>query len=123
MTIAEFENVVATAVDAVPAGLQPYLDTVQVVTEAVPTAGQRRRMRLRDAHGLYGLYEGWTVAQRLGGDPTGMGPSVVTIFRVPLRRDFPDQTELEREIRHTVWHELAHHFGISDEELESWGVY
>jgi predicted Zn-dependent protease with MMP-like domain len=123
MTIDAFEAVVEEAVRAVPDHLQPYLDTVQVVTDAVPNPGQRHRMRLRDSGGLYGLYEGWTVPQRLTPDFSGMGPSVVTVFRIALRRDFPDDFELVREIRHTVWHELAHHFGISDDELESWGVY
>jgi len=123
MTIDAFEAVVEEAVRAVPDHLQPYLETVQVVTDAVPNTGQRHRMRLRDSGGLYGLYEGWTVQQRLPPEFSGMGPSVVTIFRIPLRRDFPDHPELIREIRHTVWHELAHHFGISDSELEEWGVY
>ena len=123
MTIDAFEAVVEEAVRAVPAHLQPYLETVQVVTDSVPNPGQRRRMRLRDSGGLYGLYEGWTVPQRLHPDSSGLGPSVVTIFRIPLRRDFPDEAELIREIRHTVWHELAHHFGISDDALEAWGMY
>lgn len=125
MTIREFEDEAAAALEAVPEHLRGYLDTVQIVTAPLPDAGQRRRMRLRHRHraSLYGLYEGWTVPQRLTGDPSGLAPSVITLFRLPLRHDFPDEADLRREIRHTLWHELAHHFGISDRQLREWGVY
>lgn len=125
MTIREFEEEAARAVEAVPAALREYLDSVQIVTAPLPDAGQQRRMRLRPRHraSLYGLYEGWTVPQRLSGNDSGLGPSVITLFRIPLRRDFPREDDLRREIRHTLWHELAHHFGIGDAQLREWGVY
>ncbi len=122
-TIAGFDAVVAAAIADVPDHLAPYLATVQITTAPVPDAGQRRRTGLRGTGGLYGLYEGWTVAQRLVGDTTGMAPSVITVFRIPLRRDFPEPAELVRQIRRTVFHELAHHFGIDDDALRAWGAY
>jgi predicted Zn-dependent protease with MMP-like domain len=122
-SIADFDDAVAEALGEVPEHLRAYLDTVQVVTAPVPDAGQRRRMGVRGTGGLYGLYEGWPVPDRLVGDSTGMTPSVIAVFRIPLRRDYPDPAELRRQIRRTVFHELAHHFGIDDDALRAWGAY
>ena len=116
MTIQQFEEICAGAIDDVPEDLRGYLDTVQVVTEALPTLSQRRRIRLRGD-------KGYPVSDRLTKGDSGLTPSIVTIFRIPLRRDFPDEDELRRQIRRTVFHELAHHFGIDDDQLEAWGAY
>ena len=48
-------------------------------------------------------------------------PDKITIFRRPLTEAFPDPAELEREIRITVLHELAHYFGLDEDQLESLG--
>jgi predicted Zn-dependent protease with MMP-like domain len=48
-------------------------------------------------------------------------PAKITIYRLPLEESFPDARELEREIRITVLHELAHYFGIDEERLEELG--
>jgi predicted Zn-dependent protease with MMP-like domain len=48
-------------------------------------------------------------------------PAKITIYRLPLQESFPDPAELEREIRITVLHELAHYFGIDEERLEELG--
>ncbi len=48
-------------------------------------------------------------------------PAKVTIYRLPLEESFPDSRELEREIRITVLHELAHYFGIDEGRLEELG--
>jgi predicted Zn-dependent protease with MMP-like domain len=49
-------------------------------------------------------------------------PDKITIYQEPLERDFPDEAELVEEVRKTVLHEIAHHFGISDEELTEMGL-
>jgi predicted Zn-dependent protease with MMP-like domain len=59
---------------------------------------------------LYGLF-----------DEPELLPAKVTVYRVPLQADFPDPEELEREIRITVLHELAHYFGIDEDRLEELG--
>ena len=48
-------------------------------------------------------------------------PATITIYRIPLTEEFPDPEELEREIRITVLHEVAHYFGIDEERLEELG--
>lgn len=68
---------------------------------------------------LLGLYEGVPLPER--GDWAGALPDRIRIFRVPLEESFPNPAELEREIRITVLHELAHYFGIDEERLDDLG--
>lgn len=125
MDTAAFERMVAEALDLVPEPFRPYLDTVEVVVEPEASPRQRRSVGLRPRDTLYGLYEGLTVPQRLSsaGGVHGALPSIVTLFRRALAADFPDEDELRRQIRRTLFHELAHHFGIEDDRLEELGAY
>lgn len=125
MDRAEFEQMVKEALDAVPEPFCRYLDTVVVTTLPVPSLRQRRALRLRPRDVLYGLYEGVSVPERLaeGGGETASPPSLITVFRRPLAHDFPRPDRLREEVRRTVLHELAHHFGISDDWLEALGAY
>jgi predicted Zn-dependent protease with MMP-like domain len=120
-----FERMVADALDAVPERFRPYLDTVHVTTLPIPSLRQRRALRLRPRDVLYGLYEGVPILERLAdsGGETPTPPSLITVFRRPLAHDFRDPDELRDEVRRTVLHELAHHFGIDDDRLEELGAY
>ena len=68
---------------------------------------------------LFGLYEGVPLPER--GDWAGTLPDRISIYRLPLEESFPDPVELEREIRITVLHEVAHYFGLDEERLEQLG--
>jgi predicted Zn-dependent protease with MMP-like domain len=68
---------------------------------------------------LFGLYEGVPLPER--GDWAGSLPDRIRIFRRPLVESFPDPAELEEEIRITVLHELAHYFGLDEDQLENLG--
>jgi predicted Zn-dependent protease with MMP-like domain len=106
---ARFDELVREALDELPDWVAPYLNeiAVEVSDHADPGEGD-----------LYGLYEGVPV----GGDPTGSLPPLITIFRDPLVRDFGrDPARLAHEVRVTVMHEVAHHFGIDDERLDKLG--
>jgi predicted Zn-dependent protease with MMP-like domain len=70
---------------------------------------------------LLGLYEGVPLKDR-SSDYGMVLPDKITIFQEPLERSCRGEAELEREVRNTVLHELAHHFGTSDEELEEMGL-
>jgi predicted Zn-dependent protease with MMP-like domain len=104
-----FDDLVRDALDELPNWVLPYLDDVaiQVVDRADPSLGD-----------LYGLYEGVPV----GRDPVGYPPPSISIFRAPLERDFGrDPARLAHQVRITVMHEIAHHFGIDDERLGTLG--
>jgi predicted Zn-dependent protease with MMP-like domain len=95
-----FEDHVRNALDSLPPELARGLDNVAVVVEDE---------NLQDAD-LFGLFQE---------DP--YLPAKISIYRLPLEESFPDPAELEREIRITVLHELAHYFGIDEDRLEELG--
>jgi predicted Zn-dependent protease with MMP-like domain len=103
----EFEQAVEDALDSLPADLRESMSNVAIVVEEEPPAGRP----------LLGLYEGLPLTRR-GSAYAGVAPYKITIYRRPLERLWgADPTRLRREIRRVVLHEVAHHFGISDERL------
>jgi len=69
---------------------------------------------------LYGIYQGVPLSDRSSLDPPLL-PDKITIFAAPLLEDFPDPEDLHEEIRLTVLHEIAHYFGMDEEEIEDLG--
>ena len=70
---------------------------------------------------LFGLYEGVPLTERTSGYGLVL-PDKITIFQEPLEQEFYEDAELIAEVRRTVLHELAHHFGIDDDQLERLGL-
>jgi predicted Zn-dependent protease with MMP-like domain len=102
-----FEQSVEEALDSLPPELAGLMSNVAVVVEEEPPAGAP----------LLGLYQGVPLTRR-GGGYAGVPPDKITIFRRPLERLYgADRARLRHEIRRVVLHEVAHHFGISDERL------
>jgi predicted Zn-dependent protease with MMP-like domain len=102
-----FDEYVQDALDSVPAALQEQMSNVEVVVEEEPPPGQR----------LLGLYQGVPLTMR-GSFYSGVLPDKITIYRGPLVRLYGHQPEtLRRQVARTVLHEVAHHFGISDDRL------
>ncbi len=107
--------------ESLPVEFRRHLYNVVVVVEKRPTPGQLRAMGLDPrAYTLYGLYEGVPVSERLTFDLPSL-PDKITIFAEPLLRDFPDPAELREQIRITVLHEIAHFFGMDENEIRSLG--
>ena len=102
-----FESFVQDALDTLPPDLSRLLDNVAVVIEDEPPPGQP----------LLGLYHGVPLTRR-GTYYGGVLPDKITIYRRPLERYYGhDPAELHTQVRRVVLHEIAHHFGISDERL------
>ena len=95
------------AVNSLPDELRAAMSNVEIVVEDEPPPGQR----------LLGLYQGVPLPRRTS-NYSGMLPDKITIFGGPLTRlAGGDVDRLRREVAHVVLHEIAHHFGISDERL------
>ena len=106
----EFEEVVRASLDELPAWAIPLLTNVVVLVEDEDPAEPD----------LYGIYDGIPLTERYGGDP--VEPAHVTVFRTPLVTDFGhDPAVLRAEIRKTILHELAHHFGMDEDRLDELG--
>ena len=115
-----FERLVADALDALPDDLLEDADNVVVVVEDEPTPAQLADVAGDGASGtLFGLYEGVARTGR-GLDPPLL-PDRITLFRLPLAAACADEDELSEQIRVTLVHEFAHHFGIDDERLDELG--
>ena len=107
----EFEELVAQALDGVPAELADLMDNVVVLIQPEPPA---------DDPDLLGLYDGVPLTERDSGY-TFREPDRILIFRGPLTRMCESPEELVEEVRITVVHEIAHHFGIDDAALHDLG--
>ena len=108
--MASFERHVQAALDSLPPEFAAALENVAIVV----------RDEDPEDPDLFGLYEGTPLPERAS-DAAGRLPDQITIFRLPLEESFDDPEELEREIRITVLHELAHYFGIDEDRLAELG--
>lgn len=117
-----FETLVAEALDSLPPDIQEKLENVEVVVEWRPSMAQLRRLGLAPGHTLFGLYEGIPLTGRTSGYNMVL-PDKITIFRQPIEAHCGSDEQVRRIVRRTVLHELAHHFGISDDRLRELGAY
>ncbi len=117
----QFAELVAEALDSLPPAFARHLESVEVIVAPRPSREQRRALGLKPWQTIYGLYEGVPLTERQAGDVTP--PATITIFQAPLERDFRTASALREQVRRTVWHEIAHHFGISDERLRELDAY
>ena len=114
----DFYELVERALEGLPPELSALLDNVAIVVDDWP--GYSMPLVADDPDNtLYGLYEGVPLTQR-GAGYYGTLPDKITIFRGPLERDF-SQDKLEEQVRITVVHEVAHHFGFDEDRLEELG--
>jgi predicted Zn-dependent protease with MMP-like domain len=112
---------VAAVLDRLPRRFREQLRNVEFVVEERPSADLLRAEGLDpDFDTLYGIYQGVPLPDRSSLDPPLL-PDKITIFAEPLLEDFPDPDDLREEIRITVVHEIAHYFGMDEEEVEDLG--
>lgn len=116
-----FEELVIEAIDGLPDDILAMLDNVEIVVADAPTAHQLDEAGdFDDGEMLLGLYEGIPLTDRTGGYGLVL-PDKITLFQGALESVCPDDETLRNEVRVTVIHELAHHFGISDRRLSELG--
>jgi predicted Zn-dependent protease with MMP-like domain/DnaJ-domain-containing protein 1 len=117
-SLSHFEMLVDEALAGVPDEFQPYLDNVVVRVKDEPTDDELRRMKLRPCSLLLGLYEGVPLIHQ---GAYGVGPEMVTIFRHPIEEYCGgDEERIRHQVRATVLHELAHHFGMDHDAMPAW---
>ncbi len=117
----QIRKVVAQVLDRLPRQFRERLRNVEFVVEQRPSAELLRSEGLDPrVDTLYGLYQGVPLPDRSSLDPPLL-PDKISIFAEPLLRDFTDPEELREEIRLTVLHEIAHYFGMDEEEVEDLG--
>ncbi len=121
MDYREIRKEVGRVIDRLPRSFREQLLNVEFVVEERPSIELLRAEGLDPRHDtLYGIYQGIPLPDRSSLDPPLL-PDKITIFAEPLLEDFPDPEELREEIRLTVLHEIAHYFGMDEEEIEDLG--
>ena len=117
----EIRKQVLRIIEKLPRQFREQLDNVEIVVDNRPSDDLLRAEGLDPRHDtLYGIYEGVPLPERSLLDPPLL-PDKITIFAEPLLQDFPDPEELREEIRLTVLHEIAHYFGMDEDEIEDLG--
>ncbi len=115
-----FERLVAQALEGLPVDVQEMLDNVVVTVQAIPTKREQAELGLRGPYDLLGVYHGIPQTEREGYNLSL--PDRIVLFQRPIEAVCSTDAEVVEEVRRTVLHELAHHFGIDDERLEELGL-
>jgi predicted Zn-dependent protease with MMP-like domain len=115
----EFENIIKKAVEGIPSEFKDKMENVSIVFSDFPSVEQLRQVFMNGRKTLLlGLYQG--IPQTRRGN-YGIGPTLpdkITIFKIPILSISHSYEEAIENIRKTVIHEIAHHFGMSEEDIE-----
>lgn len=122
LTRHDFEKLVVLALDDLPPYFQEKISNVEVLVKEWPSRRELRDAGVPPGHTLLGLYSGIPLTDRTHN--YGMvPPDTITLYQGPIEQSAADIAEIPEVVRHTVIHEFAHHFGISDDRLRELGAY
>ena len=113
----QFQALINQALESLPGEHVKNISNVAILFEDEPTPTQREQLRLRHDQTLLGLYEGTPLSQRQG--MTRLLPDKITLFRLPLQQQANTPEELREAIRHTLWHEVAHYYGLDHDKIHA----
>ncbi|TRZ80080.1 metallopeptidase family protein [bacterium] len=116
MNNGEFEKTVREAIDLIPQKFLARLDNVVITVEDEPNEKQKKKLRMRNGIVLLGLYEG--IPQSKRAFYSGALPDKITIFKKPIEEIAGENEErIKKMVKEAVWHEIAHHFGLNEQEV------
>ncbi len=112
----DFSNLIGQALDELPEKYVSRLNNVLITYEDEPSLLQREKLKLRCNQTLFGLYEGIPLTQR-GNNYNLVLPDKITLFKLPLFYGSKDEAGFKKQIKHTLWHEIAHYFGLNHDRI------
>jgi len=115
VTDEEFQRLIDEALGELPGEHVKNIKNVAILYEDQPTPEQRQTLQLRHDQTLLGLYEGTPLSQRQG--MTRLLPDKITLFKLPLQYRANTPPELKEQIKHTLWHEIAHYYGLDHDKI------
>jgi predicted Zn-dependent protease with MMP-like domain len=118
----KFEQLVWDAVDELPQALHARIRNLEIEVKYRPAADDLEYAGLDDPDDLFGLYRGVPLTERDTHYDLAL-PDLITIYQRPHELECDTRDQLREEVRRTVRHEIAHHFGISDDRLDELGAY
>ena len=107
----EFEKLIGEVLDELPAKYTSKLTNVAVTYADIPNEVQRKKSKITENQTLFGLFEGVPMTSR-GNGFSGQLPDKITLFKLPLFFASTDQNDFKKRVKHTLWHEIAHYFGL-----------
>ena len=110
----EFEQLVKQGIDAIDERFLQKLKNVEIVIEDDPSLYQIEKLRMKGGF-LFGLYEG--VPQTKRESYGQVLPDKITIFKNPMEQVFSNPEDIKKAVKDTVWHEIAHHFGMDERQV------
>ncbi len=116
MTRAEFESLVARALQTLPRRFRVKMKNIAVVVEGWADSETLQEMGIEPPDTLYGLYRGVDLTHR-DSSYGNVLPDTITIYQGPIEQDAGDEEEMAELIRDVVIHEVGHYFGLDDEAL------
>ena len=112
----EFSKLIGTVLDELPEKYVSRLENVVITYADEPDENQRKKLKLRGHQSLFGLYEGIPLTKR-GANYNLVLPDKITIFKLPLFHSSSDEADFKKRIKHTLWHEIAHYFGLDHDRI------
>ena len=110
-----FQELIDRAYDSLPKVHRDNVRNVAILFADEPTVEQRYELQLRHDQTLLGLYQGIPLSQRQGRQT--LLPDRITLFKLPLLMQATSERELQEAIRHTLWHEIAHYYGLNHTDI------
>jgi predicted Zn-dependent protease with MMP-like domain len=110
-----FQQLIDEALGEMPKTHLENLKNVAILYEDEPSIEQRQKLRLRQNQTLLGLYEGVPLAERQGQNT--FLPDRITLFKRPICWASHDLASLKEQIKHTLWHEIAHYYGLDHSQI------
>jgi len=111
----KFEEIVREGIKAIPKNFLEKLNNVDICIEQEPTPYQLQKLRIQKNPLILGLYEG--VPQTKRQHYSQVLPDKITIFKKPIERVARSQEQIKEIVKNTVWHEIAHHFGMDEKKV------
>ena len=118
MLAQEFDAVVERALKRIPSRFRRRLENVAIMVEREPSARQLANGRVPRGDTLLGLYEGRPLPVRSVSESFAM-PDRITIFQGPIERMSRSYADLEQIVYETLWHEIAHYFGLDERQVRA----
>ena len=116
----EFADLVSEALDVIPEPLVAYMREVAVDVQPIPDARTCKEAGISDPRTLLGLYRGTPLTRR-SVEHSGRLPDRIIIYQHNIERRCHTRRQIIRQIRKTVFHEVGHHFGLSEDDLQDLG--